>query len=233
MKRVALGILIMCLGAVSLWAEADPTFIYRGSRLKHRVSLTFDDGPKSELSGELLDVLKKYDVKATFLVVGKECLFNPDMLKRISVEGHDIANHSYSHLRLDTLTEQQIELELSSTNDIVLTLTGKKMVYFRPPGGRYNAMVAQIAARNNLAMLMWDVNTGDYSVFSPKSSIKSPQEVEEKTQVLFDRVMKHVRNGSIILMHNGSIETLNVLPRVIVALKEAGYEIVPVSELLQ
>ena len=82
-------------------------------------------------------------------------------------------------------------------------------------------------------MLMWDVNTGDYSVFSPKLNPKSKAKAEEKTQILFDRVMNHVKNGSIILMHNGSIETLNVLPRVIVALRDKGYDIVPVSELLQ
>lgn len=216
-----------------MWVQAEPEFIYSGSRTHHKVAFTFDDGPKSQLSDELLDLLNSYHIKATFLVVGKECLFNPELLKRIAKEGHDVANHSYSHLRLDTLTNQQITLELSSTSQIIYELTGIKPIYFRPPGGRYNETVAQIAHEQGLAMLMWDVNTGDFSNFSLKKKNSPEEEKEAKAQRIYERVMQHVRNGSIILMHNGSIDTMRALPKMIEGLRERGFDIVPVSELLK
>ncbi len=214
-----------------LWASVQPKLVYSGSALQKRISFTFDDGPKSEVSKQLLDVLKKHHIRATFMVVGKECLLNPEIVIRMKEEGHDVENHSFSHLRLDTLSDSQIELELKSTNDIIQDLTGKLPIYFRPPGGRYTERVSVIAAKENLSQLMWDVNTGDYSLLIPEAPRKTEADIQSQGTLLLDRVMSHVKNGSIILMHNGSIETVRALPRIIKALQDKEFEIVPVSEL--
>ena len=137
------------------------------------------------------------------------------MLQRIYEAGHDIANHTWAHYRLDEMSFDQIQRQLSHTTQAIHQIGVPMANYFRPPGGRYNNFVLSAAKQQGLAVIMWDVNAADYkhldgSLPSVSATVK--------------RVLRHVKPGSIILMHN-SIVAVQALPIIIDQLKQENYEI--------
>ncbi|MFH1429846.1 MAG: polysaccharide deacetylase family protein [Candidatus Margulisiibacteriota bacterium] len=201
--------------------------IWHGDRGQPRVALTFDDGPKPEFCIPILNVLDQYSVKATFFVIGREARWHPDLVHRIVESGHDIGNHTYSHYRLDSLSRDQINIEIQAANEIIESITGTKPLYFRPPGGRFNRVVLEEIQKNGLQAINWSVNAGDYTQASKyfRPSI-DPQNI-------IRTVTQGCKNGDIILMHNGGGATAEALPRIILCLRKAGFKLVTVSELLQ
>ena len=230
MKTIIVGIL---LWATCLFSHPiKPLFVWKGPP-ENKVALTFDDGPKPDVTPRLLQLLKKNDAKATFFIVGRDCLLHPDLIEQIDRGGHECANHSFTHLRLDTLTTSQIQLEIQSTNDIIKNLLGKKMTYFRPPGGRYNQAVTDIIQHNQMTYVMWTVNAGDYH-FAMDSGARRPEEVIQKNaDKIAKRLLNQIKQGSIVLLHNTGDETYIVASRLIEGLKKRGYQLVTLTELLK
>ncbi|MEV7782874.1 polysaccharide deacetylase family protein [Kitasatospora sp. NPDC088351] len=179
------------------------------------VALTFDDGP-SPASEALLDDLDAAQVKATFFVVGEQVGSWPGSLRRAAAEGHAIGNHSFTHPALGTATPAQVRDELTGGEDAIEEVTGVRPALVRPPFGSYNAAVRSFGR----ALVLWDVDTGDWDHHDP-------------AQVL-DRVEDGVRPGSIVLMHDAEEQrqTLAVVPQLIRNLRDAGYTLVTVPELL-
>ncbi|MFA5928187.1 MAG: polysaccharide deacetylase family protein [Candidatus Margulisiibacteriota bacterium] len=224
---------LILLAVLPLWAapsanvsqEANQV-VWNGDRSKPQIALTFDDGPKPEFCLPILNILDQFGVKATFFIIGKEARWHPDLVYRIYESGHDLGNHTYSHYRLDSLSREQMDVELKASNEIIATITGKTPLYFRPPGGRFNKIVVNEVGKNDLQIINWSLNAGDYTnaskYFNP--TIK-PNE-------LADRIIKSCRNGDIILMHNGGGPTTEALPKIIMGLRQAGFEFVTVSQLL-
>lgn len=175
------------------------------------VALTFDDGPKSE-TGLLLDVLKSKGVKATFFVVGKQCEKYPDLLRRISEEGHALGNHTYSHLALEYLSTQDIEKEIFACQAAVRAITGREMRLIRPPGAHFGRKIASVARKFGMKVVLYS---------------ESCSKLEGTTE---DKIIKHVIQtvspGSIILMHNLDRVTLRALPDIIDKLRAQGYNFV-------
>jgi peptidoglycan/xylan/chitin deacetylase (PgdA/CDA1 family) len=193
-----------------------------------KLVLTFDDGPKPIHTNEILNILKKTQTKAVFFLVGKEAMANKDLVYRIHHEGHEIGNHTFSHRRLDTLSAPEIKQELLKTNQIIENITGHKIKYFRPPGGRFNDLVLQTLAQLPLKLILWQVNANDYIRLSPFFGINGKLDADK----IYQRVISQVQNQAIILMHNCSGETTLALPRIITHLKEQGYRFVSLHELL-
>jgi peptidoglycan/xylan/chitin deacetylase (PgdA/CDA1 family) len=195
--------------------------VWKGDPNTQKVALTFDDGPKPGESNRILNILDKYGVRATFFVIGQKSLEYPDLIYRIHSSGHDLANHSYSHTNLTTLSYEEILKELTDTNSILEADSRTPIRFFRPPGGKYNKDVLKAAETLGLDMIMWDVNSGDYATRLSKEHDPIDKSVLEKT-----------RGGSIILLHNGGEKTIEALPKIITGLQKRGYQLVPLRDML-
>ena len=167
----------------------------------------------------ILDVLKQRDVKATFFIVGHWAEKFPDTVKSIQNEGHEIANHSYSHLIMSKLEQDKIIEEIRLCQNTLEKITGVEPVLFRAPYGDYNNNVLKAADELGCYSIQWDVDSLDW-----KKNISKEN--------LIDRVVKKTSAGSIILFHNDTQHTADALPIIIDKLQTQGYELVPVSKML-
>ena len=179
------------------------------------VALTFDDGPNPATTNQALDTLSKYGIKATFFVLGKNVSGNEEILKRMKSDGHVIGNHSWSHPVLSKLSLDEAKKQITDTEDALTKVLGSSSKLMRPP---YGAITDDIRNSLDLSFIMWDVDSLDW---------KSKNEASILTEI-----QRQVKNGSIILMHDIHVETVNALPKVIDYLKEQGYEFVTVPEML-
>ncbi len=188
------------------------------------IALTFDDGPDPADTPAILDLLKQYEAKATFFVVGKRVEMYPELAKREIVEGHEIANHTYSHSYFrKRMGGEKIKNEILKAEQAIFTTTGEKPHLFRPPGGYYSENVVDASKKNGYLVVMWSwhQDTEDWN----KPGVNK----------IVNKVLKNARNGDIVLFHDyveGKSQTLEALKQVLPELKERGYRFVTVSELL-
>ncbi|MEH6940865.1 polysaccharide deacetylase family protein [Bacillus sp. JJ722] len=180
------------------------------------VALTFDDGPHHQLTPRILDILKKYDAKATFYVLGNRVEYYPEIVKRAVDEGHEIGSHSWSHPKLTSLKPAELAQQINQTSNAVEKITGKAPATLRPPYGAVNDAVKKAT---NGPIVNWSVDTLDW-------------EHRNKEKVI-QTVKQNTRNGSIILMHDIQQATADALEDVLIYLSEQGYHFVTVSQLLQ
>ncbi len=193
--------------------------ITEDKRGEKTVALTFDDGPHLNYTLLLLDILEKYNVKATFFVVGSMAEKYPHLLKDIYDNGHLIANHTYHHKNLLTLSEDEAVLEWQACNNVIKYILNIDVFFCRPPGGNYDRIVLDSASRAGLSTVFWTDNSGDY---------EQPGE-----EVIEDKVLYRISPGGIVLMHDGVEQTINALPAIIRRLRENGYRFVRIDEMAQ
>ncbi|AFS79831.1 polysaccharide deacetylase [Gottschalkia acidurici 9a] len=197
--------------------------VKNGPRDKKRVAITFDDGPNPVYTPQILDILKEHDVKATFFVLGKHAEIYPDIVLREKNEGHEIGNHTYSHINIDKTKIDKIEEEMLRTQNIIKDITKGEVKLFRPPYGIHNEQITKMAKENNMKTVLWTYyqDTRDWS---------SPG-----TDYIVETVLSGIHNGDIILFHDhneNESHTVDALKSIIPKLKEQGYEFVTISELL-
>jgi len=185
-----------------------------------KVALSFDAAWGNEDTQEILDILKKQDIHVTFFMTGGWVEDFPDDVKAIHEAGHDLGNHSENHKNMSQLSDDEKTTELMTVHNKVKELTDVDMNLFRPPYGDYDDAVILNAAEKGYYTIQWDVDSLDWKDYGVDSII--------------DTVVNHknLGNGSIILCHNGAKYTKEALEAMIVGLKEKGYEIVPISELI-
>ncbi|PZM86681.1 hypothetical protein DLH72_00330 [Candidatus Gracilibacteria bacterium] len=193
-------------------SESDKKNLNNG---KKYVALTFDDGPSNKTTPKLLDILKKYDVKATFFVLGKLVAAYPNIVKREFEEGHEIANHSWDHPNLVNLKNEAVKKQIFSTDDEIKKVIGKSVDLVRPPYGAHNKRVNDLIGKT---IVMWNVDSLDWKHKNVKKNL--------------DTSMSQVQNGSIILFHDIHQTSVDTIEPLIKKLKEQGYEFLTVSELL-
>lgn len=181
---------------------------------KPMVAITFDDGPNPATTPELLDLLKKYDVRCTFFMVGKNVEANPDIVKRIYQEGHELGNHSWDHADLSQLNEAQIIEELQSTDDAIFKACGHDPLYIRPPFGAMSDVYQNTVDRDSI---LWTIDTRDWESHDAS-----------KIKKIIDT---YVSDGSIILLHDIHEDSVKAMKSVIPELLEKGYQLVTVSDL--
>lgn len=185
-----------------------------------KVALTFDDGGSGYSVNSILEALRNNGIHATFFVSGEWADNNSSLIQKIAEDGHEIANHSYSHPMLSWLSAEDIEKELLSTEAAIKKAIGyAPQRYFRPPYGDYNAAVADIIRQLGYeAIILWDVDTRDWSGIAP--------------QTIVDRVVDQVSGGSIVLFHLHARGTPDALFSLIPELKARGYILTTVGDLL-
>lgn len=183
------------------------------------IALTFDDGPHGTNTPRLLEMLKQRKVKATFFVVGQNVAEYPELAKRIVEEGHEIANHSWSHPQLTRLGEGGVTEQLGKTHDVVKQTTGVTMTLLRPPYGAFTPNQQGWANRKwGYKCILWDVDTLDW---------KHRDASRVQSSILGSTVA-----GSIILTHDIHRTTIDAMPASIDGLLAKGFKFVTVSELL-
>lgn len=204
-----------------------------------KVALSFDDGPDSEWTPKVLDVLKKYNVKGTFFMIGEVAQDNVGTMRRVFEEGHEIGNHTFTHPDISEISDEQVKLQLNLTERLFASKLGINPLYFRPPYSidqepDTNDQAAPIDRIQKLGFLIIGdkIDTDDWYEH-PK---KTPQEITDNIFKQIADMETHPWNkGSIILLHDGGGDrsaTVAALPVLIQALRARGYEIVPVSNLL-
>lgn len=192
--------------------------IYCVRRDNKAVSLTFDAAWGNEDTQMLIDILAKYNVKATFFVVGAWVDKFPESVKALSDAGHEVMNHSNDHAHFSKLSAEQIIANITACNNKIAGVTGVTPTLFRAPYGEYDDHVIKTLTSMGMYTIQWDVDSLDWKDLS----------AAEITQ----RVTSKVSPGSIVLFHNAALHTPEALPSIIEFLIANGYSIVPVSQLV-
>ena len=192
--------------------------IYSVDTPDKKVALTFDTAWGADKTLDILKILKEYNVNATFFMVGFWVEKYPDMVRAIDEQGIEIGTNSNTHPDFVTLSESQMELELTTSINTIKAITNKEVKLFRAPYGSYNNTMLNLCSDMGLTTIQWDVDTLDWKGYSGVD--------------ICERVMSKVKNGSIILNHNNADHVLDALPLVLERLLNAGYKVVSVGELI-
>lgn len=204
-----------------------PKLIFRqGSPKVPAIALTFDDGPDMRYTPKILDTLKRYNVKATFFVVGTQILKYPATFRRIVREGHEIGSHSFQHIKLSELPAAKVRYQLNKNLEIIRSNGGPRRVpYFRPPYGALDPAAVGVIGKLGTKIALWTIDSLDWRSLS-------------QAQVI-GNVVPHVKPGYIVLQHcasESSRENLfgsgGALPDIIRTARSKGYRFVTVSQLL-
>lgn len=185
------------------------------------VALTFDDGPRPGQTEEILGILKRHGVRASFFMVGRNIERNPELAARVLAEGHQLGNHSYSHHRLVLKSPSYVQEEIDKTDALLRGLGVQGEIYFRAPHGKKLVVLPWLLSRSGRKHITFDVVPRD--------------DATQDVGLLTSRVMESVKPGSIILFHDGGRDkpgTVQAVDLVLGKLKEQGYRFVTVSELL-
>lgn len=191
--------------------------LYRGSPLRRQVALTFDDVPHPMYFPLLLDVLGREKAHATFFIIGRNAQAYPYFILDLVRGGHEVANHTFHHVRLPGLSDAQITAELQSTNALISGISGQPVRYFRPPGGRYSARVTRIAEGLGLTTVFWTDDPGDFQ--------------NPGVETVEARFARHLRPGGIILLHDNAPDGLAALPDLLNVARQQGYVVDTVGDL--
>ncbi|MGD1714284.1 polysaccharide deacetylase family protein [Dapis sp. BLCC M172] len=192
--------------------------IKRGYAKEKVIALTYDDGP-TIYTKQILDILESYQVKATFFVVGKNIEKYPELVKLTLARGHELANHSYNHINMSVASPELIKSEIEKTDRFLRQLGVTSTIRFRPPYGQQSPELLKLLLQMQKQLIMWDVSSRDY--------------LQKHTQEsMVNRVINHVRNGSIILLHDRFSKTVKATEIIIKSLKARGYSFKTIDEIL-
>jgi len=195
---------------------------YKNPEKNKQIALTFDDGPHPRYTQRILEILNKYNIKATFFIIGVNAQNYPESLRAISDANCEIANHTFSHKNIGKMSEEQIVEEILLCEQTIFEIIGKKTVLFRPPEGNCVQQVQSAITKSDYDLILWSIDTKDWA-HTPASQISN-------------NVLKNAKGGDIILMHDytsGVNTTCPALEAIIPKLLEEGYEFVTVSELIK
>ncbi len=212
-------LVITAPGALNVFSAKKEVPIYSVDTPDKRISITFDCAWGADDIPDILNTLKKSEIKATFFMVGQWAEKNAELVKIMAEEGHDIANHSYSHFRMGALGKEKIASEIKQCGDVLEKMSGVKCDLFRAPYGDYSNLVLDQARKLGYFTIQWNVDSLDWKPGISKDEI-------------LQRVKSKTGPGSIILFHNDTPHTAQLLPGIIVELQSEGYLFVPVSELI-
>ncbi|WML43749.1 polysaccharide deacetylase family protein [Neobacillus sp. PS3-40] len=197
--------------------DLPPAPIYRGYQDKPMVSFIINVAWGNEYLPEMLATLKKHTITASFFLEGNWVKKNPDLAKMIVDAGHEVGNHSYSHPDMKRISANRAREEMIKTNDVIEATTQEKCKWFAPPSGSYHDETIRIADELKMGTVMWTVDTVDWQKPTP--------------EVLINRVMGKIGNGSMILMHP-TASTAKSLDRLITLIEKKNLKIGTVSELM-
>lgn len=196
-----------CMKNIIPWA------IWKNSQNNH-ISLTFDDGPHPEFTTSVLHILDDFDLKATFFLTGKKVIQFPGIIEEIFKYGHSIGNHGYSHTPLIFKKKNYIFQEIDKTSQAIRTIIGETPKLFRPPYGWFDLRFKKIIKQKNLKMVLWSLMSYDFNEIS--------------THNLYQRVIRNIASGDIIVFHDGHNNTpvmLQILPEILTWIKNKKFTV--------
>jgi len=239
-ESITIGLLYYFLG-ISLWWFLIPVLIYKALIIygsaniqsnfyskaycsaiteEKIIALTFDDGPNPVHTPKVLSILAEENVSATFFVIGKNIQGNENLIKKINAAGHTIGNHTFSHsFFIDFKSKTGFMYELDATSDLVYNIIQKRMKFFRPPYGVTTPHLARASKALNYDIIGWNIR-----------SLDTTNDTEER---IANRVISQIKPGAIVLFHDTSEKTVQVLKQTLNFAKENGFKIVSVEELLK
>ncbi|MEO4054686.1 polysaccharide deacetylase family protein [Solibacillus sp. CAU 1738] len=236
MKKIHLFLLSLCIVVISFFYVNDSPSADKGRKYYEEaghilwdikteekiIAITFDDGPHRKYTTEILDLLAQFEVKATFFIVGENAEKNPEIVLRMYDDGHELANHTYTHPF--KVTVPQLVKELKQTNDTIFSITGYSPVLFRPVEGQYTDAMIDAIVKEKLKVVMWSwhQDTQDW---------KNPG-----VKKIVNTVLKGTKPGNVVLFHDGGgnrAQTVKALEEIIPELQKQGYKFVTISELIE
>lgn len=185
------------------------------------IALSFDDGPSRENTPELLELLAAYDAKATFFAVGTNVVEHQQLAREVVTQGHELANHTWSHADPKTLTDEELRVELERAAQVIHDATGVRPTSARPPWGNDRRRFARLAREAGMESIMWNIDSGDTAGLSAEAQARM--------------VIADARPGAIILFHDGGDRrptTLAATEQVLRELTARDFEFVTVSSAL-
>ena len=230
--RGVVGAAVLLLAVATFWTGAtSPTvtwfggLVSHGPRTSNRIALTFDDGPNGRFTLETAALLDRYGVRGTFFLVGKAVAREPDVVRELVADGHLVGSHSYQHDAWRWLDPRYPEL--ARADDVIREVAGVCPAFFRPPHGEHTPFMAHAVESQHLTMVTWDVSAADWATTN--------------AAMVARRVLRHVRPGSIVLLHDGldgnadqnRAVVLRALPRILDGLRRRGLHPVTLDRLLR
>ena len=192
--------------------------IYNVKTDENKVAMTFNCAVGNSDIDEILSILKKYNVKATFFLLGSWANDYPEEVQKIYDAGHEIGNHSYSHNDMPSMSYEKILLDIQKCNETIRNITGCSPTLFRTPSGSYDNKTISAAENLGMITIQWDVDSIDWKNISADEILK--------------RVTTKVQKGSIIQLHTGTDHTAEALPQILDFLRNENFSAVTVSELI-
>ena len=182
---------------------------------KPRIAITFDYGPSAKYTPQLLDGLKERNVKASFFVIGKMAEENPKLIQREKEEGHLIGNHTYNHVDISKISDEDAVSEIQKTNQVIEKVTKDNVEYLRAPFGSWKK---NLVGRMNVFPVAWSVDPLDWTT--------------ENADEIVNKVVTEVKENDIILLHDCYQSSVDAALRIIDILRKEGYEFVTVDKLI-
>jgi len=224
-KIIAIGIIFFLYLAILFWASYNIRSGFyikcfnKNSIHKNKVAISFDDGPDPINTPLILNILKKYNAKASFFIIGSKAENNINLIKEIHSQNHLIANHSFNHSNWFPLKKIKIiKEEILKTNKIIFEATGNKNKYFRPPFGVTNPNIAKAANQLGLIVVGWSVRSFDTK--------------NENSEIVLKRIIKKIKGGDIILLHDKPVNSPEILEKLLAFMQQNNITSVSIDELI-
>lgn len=216
---VAIFVLILFVGVSFIRLQFFTKSFCKKQTKQKVIALTFDDGPCGQTE-KIIEILHKYNAKATFFCIGEKLLTHKKLITKMSDSGYEIANHSYSHSNFFPLKKiKKIKAEIEKTNAEIEHITGKKNKLFRPPFGVTNPNIARATRLTGMNVIGWSIRSYD-------TSAKSDRRLNK-------RIIRQIKEGKIILLHDTSSKIINTLENILEYLRKENYQTLTVSQLME
>lgn len=216
-----LSLILVLIYAGSIYCQASKQVYFNNKNNQMKIALTFDDGPHPRYTPQILDILDKYGIKATFFVIGQNARDYPSALIETEKRGHQIANHTYSHITLSSSNLYMLEGEIERCEAEIFNVTEYRTKLFRPPEGMICSEMTNMADNMDYTVILWNLDTRDWAHTPPDQ--------------IAQNVISNIKAGDVILMHDfigRNSPTPKALELFIPVLLEKGYNFVTVSELI-
>ena len=209
---------LLAYGSMSISSGYYCTALCSAPTHEKKIALTFDDGPDKSVTPQILEILKKHEIKAVFFTIGQKAEDNPDLIRMIDNDGHAVGSHSYTHhFFFDLFGKQKMIYELQKTESVLDYILHKKITMFRPPYGVTNPPLARAVKKMKYNIIGWSLRSKDTVM---------------KDGPLFDRLKENVKPGDVILFHDTKMQTTAVLEKFIIFARENGYNFERADKLL-
>lgn len=182
------------------------------------VSITFDSAWNDRDIDDIIKILEKYECTATFFATGEWIDKYPEAAKNIVKAGHELANHSNTHAHFNNMSASDMKKDMDECDKKILETTGRENNLFRAPYGEYNDKLIAVCRETGRYCIQWNIDSLDWKELS--------------TEQILDRILPKLKNGSILLFHNGTENTAKALPQILESIKGRGYSFKPVGELI-